>query len=354
MIFIGPALVVLKKVPNRGGSKRVRILSNLLFWLLINGLLAATYKIGIIEEYFQRTEDLPTPPPPVGMPSIDNNINNNNNTTLITSSGPPLALVSRQMLTYDENDVAKIRRERSTRHALSYNSSHSDDRTKLNEAELPEQEERNVEFFDLWRQRLQRPRYRLGSGQKFGKNICDSNEEYDNNGDNDSQLADTLKSDNKNSKEFSPRKIKGVTTQYNNSFNDILLKKLNKKTDNHQVSKASDLNSQKNRKHPTVGENNSDSYNNNKGIASSSLINEFNPLKITSSSLSVSSKTNTKARCKRDTKHKKKQEQSTFLVCICWIFTVGIRIVSSKLDSQDLYFLECFQLISHLWTKHHS
>lgn len=66
-IVIGPALKVLGKLPNRGGSKRVRILKNLLFWLLINGLLAAGQKIGIISGFFHagtNPDDLPPPPPP--------------------------------------------------------------------------------------------------------------------------------------------------------------------------------------------------------------------------------------------------------------------------------------------------
>lgn len=70
-IVIGPALVVLRRLPNRGGSKRVRILSNLLFWLLLNGLLAATQKIGIIGGVFhaETYPDDPPPPPPPPPPS---------------------------------------------------------------------------------------------------------------------------------------------------------------------------------------------------------------------------------------------------------------------------------------------
>lgn len=57
--IIGPALIVLNRLPNRGGSKRVKILSNLLFWLLLNDLLAATQKIGIINGVFHKAEKLP-------------------------------------------------------------------------------------------------------------------------------------------------------------------------------------------------------------------------------------------------------------------------------------------------------
>lgn len=58
-IVIGPALLILNRVPNRGNGKRVKILSNLLLWLLFSALINAVQKIGIIGGMFhaQRTPD---------------------------------------------------------------------------------------------------------------------------------------------------------------------------------------------------------------------------------------------------------------------------------------------------------
>lgn len=84
-IVIGPALVVLRRLPNRGGSKRVRILSNLLFWLLLNGLLAATQKIGIIGGIFHAETYPDDPPPP---PSSSFHLAASNKSASANSSQP--------------------------------------------------------------------------------------------------------------------------------------------------------------------------------------------------------------------------------------------------------------------------
>lgn len=358
MIIIGPALIVLSKLPNRGGSKRVRILSNLLFWLLLNGLLAATYKIGIIGGYFQRTEansEQPPPPPPAQIFDNSNSSSNNNNNsgslTLITSSGPPPSsgatttttsdLVSQQMLIYDENNVTKTFSGRNKRHILNSNYSHSDYKTKNEATRLEELEEGNEEFFDLWRQRLQRPKYRFKFGRKFGNEICDSNEgDYENNDYNSHYPTKLNNNGNENSKEFDFKgHFKGAAKKYNH-LNGILSTMLNK-TDNHHAmiaSPSSDSNSQPNPQNLIIGGSGLDSYNNHKISSPFNNNEKLNPPRRSSSPLSVSLKSNTAARCKRDTRHKKKQGQSTFLVSICWIFTVGIRIVSSKFNSQIYIF----------------
>lgn len=67
-IVIGPALVVLNKLPNRSGSKRVKILSKLLIWLLVNGLFAATQNIGIISGLFHPPKNLDETGPPIRSP----------------------------------------------------------------------------------------------------------------------------------------------------------------------------------------------------------------------------------------------------------------------------------------------
>lgn len=51
---MGPALLILNRLPNRSRSKRVHILSSLLFWLLLNSLLSATQKLSIITGLFKR------------------------------------------------------------------------------------------------------------------------------------------------------------------------------------------------------------------------------------------------------------------------------------------------------------
>lgn len=52
-LVIGPALLILNRLPNRGSGKRVKILSNLLFWLLLSAIINAVQKMGILGGIFQ-------------------------------------------------------------------------------------------------------------------------------------------------------------------------------------------------------------------------------------------------------------------------------------------------------------
>jgi len=52
-LVITPALFTIDKFPNRGGNKRVKILSNLLFWLLINSCIQAVQKTAIVSGIFE-------------------------------------------------------------------------------------------------------------------------------------------------------------------------------------------------------------------------------------------------------------------------------------------------------------
>lgn len=65
--MIGPAWIILDKFPNRCRTKRVKILSKLLFWLLLNALLAATQKFGIVGGVFDANYN-ETPPLPSKLP----------------------------------------------------------------------------------------------------------------------------------------------------------------------------------------------------------------------------------------------------------------------------------------------
>lgn len=92
-IVIGPALIILHKFPNRGGSKRVRILSNLLFWLLLNSLMAAVYKLGVIGGVFLPGNDYDEQAPPSAQVSIMMANNNNNfSRSLSASSTVPTSM----------------------------------------------------------------------------------------------------------------------------------------------------------------------------------------------------------------------------------------------------------------------
>lgn len=56
VVVIGPALLILGKMRQRFGTRRVLILRWLLFWLLLNGLFSATQKIGIILKVFHQNQ----------------------------------------------------------------------------------------------------------------------------------------------------------------------------------------------------------------------------------------------------------------------------------------------------------
>lgn len=51
-MFMCPALIILSRVPNRHKSKRVKIMSNILLYLLINSICNAVYKFGVINKIF--------------------------------------------------------------------------------------------------------------------------------------------------------------------------------------------------------------------------------------------------------------------------------------------------------------
>lgn len=336
---------MLSKLPNRGGSKRVRILSNLLFWLLLNGLLAATYKIGIIGGIFQRTEANPEAslePPVVSSSSSSLSsiaMPSNNTSSLITSSvvgsnNSANALASRpslQMLIYDDdNNVAKNSLDRKARHIPS----------SVNLSNSLQQFDKNSnldkeEFFDLWRLRLQRSRNWFMFNQNY---ICDSDADEDEHLENNEHSYNDDKIFNRNSKELGKNKFKGVVVNHN----EIL--RVNKSSSNNEV-KASTLsesishrhNKQNHQNfhhrlqhnHPTIDENVSKTNNSilyplsDENIPSSS-----SSEKDFLSSSSTHLKSSPQSRCKRQVGKPKKKPQSPLVVFICWVFTVGIRIVS--------------------------
>lgn len=61
-IVIAPAISILNRFPNRAGSKRVRILYTLLFWMLISNCVTALNKIGTLTGHFHQEEAYQTHP----------------------------------------------------------------------------------------------------------------------------------------------------------------------------------------------------------------------------------------------------------------------------------------------------
>lgn len=70
VVAIAPALLILDRMPNRGSSKRIRILRNILLWLLICSILSIAHRTGVMMKVFTRdTHPTRVARPPFGLDS---------------------------------------------------------------------------------------------------------------------------------------------------------------------------------------------------------------------------------------------------------------------------------------------
>ena len=114
-LVITPALLAINKFSNRGGNKRVKILQNLLFWLLVNSCIQATQKTAIVAGVFEadrsRTEEAPRPSPPAQTsplsPAADLHQNDSNNSRPTTSASAPTSLVKRRSAQQTDDELFK-------------------------------------------------------------------------------------------------------------------------------------------------------------------------------------------------------------------------------------------------------
>lgn len=344
--------MVLKKLPNRGGSKRVRILSNLLFWLLLNGLLAATYKIGIIGGVFQRTEANPE----------ELQQSSNNASTRLARAIQAL-------------DISKPKQLLTTPSSSSHLYSDQEGPKKNNHKQNNYLSCQEQEYFDLWRQRLQRSQYSCFLDDPDDYIVADINDHDHHNEHNEHfhnrEASVSYDGHDEANNSFKPVPKKGRTREVvggvkeelhdNNALSMPTLKEqpYNKQdtlplldnyydaeeTHNATLSdfitispKVEKRKRQQNQ--PTISELYSQQDINEAATSTSTSSSAPAPptLALESSSTQPSSfsSINSKslpdlARLKRSARSRKKQHPT--VVFVCWFFTVGIRIVSSQTNS---------------------